>query len=162
MRGDGGLCLHLDHVGDRVHRLRARLLRPSLPPRHDGRHQLQLGVRRRVSLWRWQQKEIWQISPRFSNFKKQPGLDDIAPEMDIFLDSRMPFICFIQFVRHISEGNASCRTNMFLNVHFGDNLGKQTESGFLWFSTCLCAQMIFDICLHKIWSNHKSLGRWRK
>jgi len=44
VKGDGGLCLHLDHVGDRVHRLRARLLRPCLPPRHDGRHQLQLDL----------------------------------------------------------------------------------------------------------------------
>ena len=50
--GDGVVGVHLDHLGDRVHRLRARLLPPRLPPRHDGRHQLQLGVRRRVSLWR--------------------------------------------------------------------------------------------------------------
>ena len=50
--GDGVVGVHLDHLGDRVRRLRARLLPPRLPSRHDGRDQLQLGVRRRVSLWR--------------------------------------------------------------------------------------------------------------
>ena len=50
--GDGVVGVDLDHLGNRVRRLRARLLPPRLPPRHDGRHQLQLGVRRRVSLWR--------------------------------------------------------------------------------------------------------------
>ena len=42
VRKDGGLSLHLDHLGHRLHRLRPRLLRPCLPPGYDGCHQLQL------------------------------------------------------------------------------------------------------------------------
>ena len=42
--GDGVVRVDLDHLGHRLRRLRPCLLPPRLPPRHDGRHQLQLGL----------------------------------------------------------------------------------------------------------------------
>ena len=50
-----------------------------------------------------QQNKKLKPSFTFFFFKKQRNLDYIALEMNIFLNSGMPFICFIQFVRLTSK-----------------------------------------------------------
>ena len=134
--GDGVLRVDLHHLSHRLRHLRPRLLPPRLPARHDGRHQLQLGVWGRVSLWRRRmtmlkmtkvqtnrlcQKKRREIFLRpsftFSSWGSEETWIIFAPEMPyIFLNSEMPFICFIQFAWKISQTYSSLSFFLFSNL----------------------------------------------